>query len=306
MANPQKGNIVYAKELSPTAYDDILGNFRVSFVRKVEAAIQYHKDNVADPLKTVYRLGVGDSQNPSPAGFSDVIPINSVPHYFKKGGAKLVLTDVFNGPKADLPDDGQVPQNQGDRIDGQRSFWDTNGGTGVGVPGTEAASIQTSVAHAIAMHTSAISKIRKGTITERMAITDRDYNSKTYPATFDGVEIPVKGDTLVTVEQWYTFSQQGQKAGITHFAEPFRSALDYNTVSWTIVSDPMRGPRIDAGGQGGGPDPMGVYIAKDTLDLVVSRMQQVWLESKNYTASVVLDYCHTSCHASCHNSRSRR
>lgn len=306
MANPTKGSVVYAKETSPTAYDDILGKFRLEFVRKVEAAIQFHKDNAADPLKTVYRLGIADSQNPSPQGFSEVIPVNNVPHYFKKGGAKIVLTDVLGGPKSDLPDDGQVPQNSGDRVDGQRSFWDTNGGTGVGVPGTEAASIQSSVAHAIAMHTSAISKIRKGTITERMAITDRDYNSKTYPHTFDGVEIPVKGDTLVTVEQWYTFSQQGSKSGITHFAEPFRSALDYITVSWTITGDPIRGPRIDSGGQGGGPDPKGAVIAADTLITVFERMKNIWLDSKNYTASIILDYCHTSCHASCHSSRSRR
>ncbi len=306
MANPTPNQIVRAKETTPTAFDDILGRFRQDFVKKVEASIQYHRDNAADPVKTVYRLGVSDSQNPTPAGFSEMIPINGTPHYFKKAGAKLTLQDVFGAASSVLTDDGQVPQNAGDRIDGQRSYWDTNGGGGVGTPGTEGASIQSSVAHAIAMHTSAISKIRKGTITERMAITDRNYNSKEYPATFDGVSIPVKGDTLVTVEQWYTFSQQGQKSGITHFAEPFRSALDYITVSWTITGDPIRGPRVDAAGQGGGPDPNGAVIATDTLNLVVQRMQNVWLDSKNYNASVILDYCHSSCHASCHSSRSRR
>lgn len=305
MANPTKGKVIIAKETTPTAYDDILGKFRMELVRKVEAAIQYHSGNAANPSKQVYRVGVFDSVNPSAPGFSGSISVDGIPHFFKKGGADIAVPDVLGGATTILPDDGQVPQNQGDRVDGQRSFWDIQGGGGLG-PGAEQASVTTSVAHAIAQHTGLLSRVRKGTIRERMGTTSKNWNSKHYPATFEGVTIPAKGDTLVGFPQFYTFSTQSTRTGMTHFAEPFRSALAWQVFAQTVFGDPLRGPRTDSGNQGGGPDPYGVYITEAGLVQVFERMKGVWEQSKQYEASIVLDYCHTSCHASCHNSRSRR
>ena len=305
MANPTKGNIISAKESAPAAYDDILGKFRMELVRKVESSIQFHTGNAADPTKTVYRMGISDAVNPTPTDFTDLQVVDDIPHYFQKNGAKLTLSDVLAGNTTILPDDGQVPENKGDLIDGQKSFWDVQGGSGIG-PGSEASSVTTSVAHAIAQHTGLLCRVRKGTIRERMATTKRKYNSKKYPKVFDGVEIAAKGDTLVTQEQWYTFVPQATKTGLTHFAEPFRSALQWQIFAQTVFGDPIREPRVDAGNQGGGPDKYGVGVSADGLVSVFERMKGVWEQAKEYNASVVLDYCHSSCHASCHSSRSRR
>lgn len=308
MVNPTPGQIIKAKEGSPTAYDDILGAFRQSLVRKVESTIQYHRDNVADAGRTFYRVGINDSvANPNLPGFGSPINIDGLAYFFQKSGAPLAISDVFGPPTTILPDDGQVPQNAGDRIDGQRSFWDTNGGTGVGGPGTASASITTSVANAIAEHTKLLCRVRRAAITERMATTSKKWNSKTYPATFEGVTVPAKGDNLSTFTQLYQFASQGTKDGIASFNDPLTSAnLDF-IVGQTMVLDRLRGKVVDAGGNSiDGPQETGEYITSANLRTVFDVMNNIWEQSKDRPARVVIDYCHTSCHASCHSSRSRR
>lgn len=308
MANPTKGKIITAKETSPTSYDDILGKFRSEVVRKIESSIQYHRDNAADPTKTFFRVGINDQEvNPTPPGFAGAENFNGVTYWFTKGGTKLAIADVFGPATAVLPDDGQVPQNQGDRVDGQRSFWDVQGGTGMG-PGAEDATVASSVGHAIYQHSKILCRIRKATISNRMAVTNKKWRSKSWPATFEGKTVQAKGDTLVQFEDLYTFSIQNSKTGITHLEDPFQSAPDWILFSNTVINDNIRGPYVDAGGNSptAGPDPKGVFISADTLVSVFGFVNQTWEEAKDYNASVLLDYCHTSCHASCHSSRGRR
>ncbi len=312
MANPTPGQFVRAKESSPTAYDDILGKFRMELVRKVEQSIQYHRDNVADATKTFYRAGINDQDvNPTPEGFTGAdsaaaATIDGVRYFVTKGGTKLALADIFGPGTTILPDDGQVPQNQGDRIDGQRSFWDVQGGGGIG-PGADQASITSSVAHAIAEHTAILCRVRKVTIYERMGTTNKDWNSKTYPATFEGKTVQAKGDTLVQFEDLYKFGIQGTKVGLTHLNNPFQSALDWQIFGQTVYGDPLRTKVDDAGGNSPeGPQPYGEWITAQNLVTVFERMKGVWEQAKDYDARAIIDYCHSSCHASCHSSRSRR
>jgi len=318
MANPTTGNIIYAKETSPTAYDDILGKFRMEFVRKTEGVIEYHKDNVLDTTKEFYRVGINDQDlNPQPTGFNSTDMANAatatqdgIPYFITKGGTDLALTDVFGPNTTVLQDDGQVPQNAGDRIDGQRSFWDVQGGGGIG-PGADAASITTSVAHAIAEHTAVLARIRKVTIAERMGTTSMDWESKNWPATFGHngktYTIENKGDTLVTYEELYTFPVISTKTGLTALVDPFQSALDWQIFAQTVFGDPLRTKVVDSGGNSpDGPQEHGEYITQDGLTTVFARMQGVWEQAKDYDARTFIDYCHTSCHASCHGSRGRR
>lgn len=305
MSNPTAGEIIRAKESNPTGYDDILGKFRGDFAKKVEQALQFHRDNAADPAKTTYRVGIGDPVNTAPSGYSNTQIIGGTPYYFKKGGQKITMADILGPPPPLLPNDGQVPQNAGDRIDGQVSFWDVQGGGGVG-PGAEVASDPSSVANAIYTHTKILTRVRVGVFTERMGTTSKKWKSKTYPATFEGHTVQAKGDTLVQFEDLYTFSTVGSKSGLTFFNDPFQSSLDWQIFYQTVINDAIRGPRTDAAGNGGGEDPEGEIIYAANLVSVFDKMNKLWQTSKEKKATVILDYCHSSCHASCHSSRSRR
>jgi hypothetical protein len=314
MTNPTPGEVVRAKETSPTAYDDTMGVFRQNLVRKVEGALQFHRDNAADASKTYYRMGFYDPVNmaigPS-AGFGGVQQINGTSFFFTKGGNKIALADLLGPPPPILTNDGQVPQNAGDRIDGQTSFWDINGGQGI-VDGSENATDVASLANAIIEHTKVLTRVRMADITERMATTSKNWNSKTYPATFseNGKTYTgqFKGDTIAQYEDLYTFSNTGSKSGMTFFVAPFQSAKNIDIFYQTVINDAIRGPRTDQTeeGEGGGPDPYGEYIYAQNIIDVFNRMDKIWEASKTKKASVLLDYCHSSCHTSCHSSRGRR
>lgn len=307
--NPKQGEIIKAKETASQEYDDILGLFRRDFVRNVESAIVYSLANAADVDKPVYRLGVSDLPNrPSIPDFGTTEVINSVPYFFSKNNAKLIMEDVFGPNTMVLPDDGQVPQNTGDLVTGQVSYFDVNGGNGLSESTVVSASITDSVAHAIAQHTIMLSRVRKATIMYRMATTAKGWNSKTYPHTFESIyTVQAKGDTLVQFEDLYTFPNIESKTGITSMADPFSSALEWIALAQSIASDLLRGPKEDENDLSeDGPDPYGVPIDSQNLKVMFNRMKALWEQSKEYNMNVILDYCHSSCHASCHKSRSRR
>ncbi len=312
--NPQTedaaANIIRAKETNPTGYDDILGKFRQNFVRKVEGAIQYHRDNAADPAKEFYRVGFTDPVNIAKGPeykFGGVQNINGVPYYFTKNNAKITMADLLGAPAPILTQDGQVPYNSGTVIDGQTSFWDVNGGMGI-IDGSEKQTDKTSVANAIINHTKVLMRVRMADIVERMGTTSKNWVSKTWPATFEGKTVQAKGDTLVQFEDLYGFPTTGSRSGLTFFVDPFQSAKDVDIFYQTIINDAIRGPRVDATetGEGGGEDPEGEIITAANIVGVFDRMDKLWEASKTRKATILLDYCHSSCHASCHSSRSRR
>lgn len=316
--NPQKGEIIRAKETSANAYDDILGQYRRDFVRNVEASIQYSISNVPKSAdQPTYKIGIYDSQlvqKPEMNQFSDTEIINNLTYYFKKNGTGLVEGDVFGPATMVLPDDGQVPQNTGDLVDGQVSYFDVNDGAGLDQAGVLGANRTSSVANAIAQHTILLTRVRKANILYRQAVTKVGWQSKHYPATFQGTyTVPLKNDPVGGFVdgawKWpelYQMQQQESKAGITSLVSPFSSALDWMVIAQTIGGDLLRGPREDPADVGPGPDEFGVFITADDLKTVFQRMKGLWEEAKEYNMSVVFDYCHTSCHASCHKSRSRR
>jgi len=310
MANPTPGQIIRARETGPTVSDDILGQFRAGLVRKVQNAIVYHRDNAADPSFEFYRVGVSDALSTQMGRLSAFTDFHDQ-RWWKKNGANLTLADAFGGPTLDLPNDGQVSQNMGDDVKGQVSFWDVNGGQGID-PNDAAANATRvgSVATEIMQHTYALTRVRRCNMITRMATTKVKWQSKTYPHTFTqngkNYVADFKGDTLKRYEDLYGFAQQGSKSGMTHMADPFRGAPNGVVFGNTVYSDVMRGPRVDASGQGGGPDPKGVVVTAAGLIEVFQRMDGIWEAAKDYDAGVTIDYCHSSCHASCHSSRSRR
>ncbi|AUZ94952.1 hypothetical protein FDI40_gp170 [Agrobacterium phage Atu_ph07] len=296
MANPTRGELIRARETSGGALDDILGKFREGFVNQVNSSIRWHRDNVPTISdQSLIGVYVYDPMNATPGG-GGFMPQSPGGDF---GAARNVgsIPAAFGPPSVDIPNGGQVPQTAGQVIEGQTVFAEVNQDN----PPNSVISTSnpSSVANAVANYTSIMSRVRVINFIARFATTNQPFNSKSYPTTFNGKVMPFNGYNMGDITEWYTYGIFLNTRDYGSMAEPFRSAPEYVAILNTVFGDPISGP--SSNGQ-----QVGKYISADGLVTVFDRMKNMWYQSANVTASIGVDFCHSSCHASCHNSRSRR